>query len=65
MECTAFKKDSVGSYIMTKQAILENKKMNDAMKNFKVIPYAVVSESLNEATKKTIEFAKKKANKNG
>jgi hypothetical protein len=58
-------KDSIGSYIMTKQAILENKKMNDAMKNFKVIPYAVVSESLNEATKKTIEFAKKKANKNG
>ncbi len=37
---------------MTKQAIMENKKINDVMKNFKVVPYTEVSAKLNEVTKK-------------
>ena len=49
---------------MTKQAIMENKKIHDVMKNFKTVPYTEVSARLNEATKKTMEFAARTAKKN-
>jgi hypothetical protein len=48
---------------MTRQSFLENKRMNDVMKSFKIIPYSKVAEKLDEATKKTIEFVEKKVKK--
>jgi len=48
---------------MTKQAVLENKQINDAMKNFKITPYKKVAERLNKATRNTIKFAEDKGKK--
>jgi len=42
----------------TKQAIVENKKIDDAMKNFRIAPYAEVKERLDRATRETIETIK-------
>jgi len=41
-----------------KQAILDNKKIDDAMKNFRIAPYAEVKERLDRATQDTIEAVK-------
>jgi len=39
----------------TRQAILDNKKIDDAMKNFRIAPYAEVKERLDRATRETIK----------
>jgi len=38
-----------------RQSILENKKIDDAMKNFKIAPYSEVKECLDKATRETIK----------
>ena len=42
-----------------RQAILDNKKIDDAMKNFRIVPYSEVKERLDRATRETIEAVKK------
>ena len=48
---------------MTKQAILDNKKVDKVMKNFKADPYETVLRRLNNATKETIKHVSKKESK--
>ena len=49
---------------MTKQAILDNKKIDDTMKNFKVRPYSETEAVLDEYHRKTVEFVKNLETKN-
>jgi len=50
---------------MTKQAVSNIKKIDDAMKSFKVVPFQETEKKLDKATQETIKFVKEANGKNG